>query len=209
MKTKSKEFQLKITPGAALICPRCRKHNSVRLYDGDSIPMCEVMPDAKVIAGGRALSKDRHSFSGDLNAGVCGYCGAKCYVVQVDVVDQPNITEDFADRYFCHNGEAEAPFVSFTVTCQGAGLPKRWTMEFTESGEIVSCCFGPFIPRTSLDGSNGVANCEGGRVWKDAADMIVKAWPLILSDRIWPESVTIKGRLPLRDVAGWKPGKRR
>jgi hypothetical protein len=57
MKTKSKEFQLKITPGAALKCPRCGREDTLNIYDGDSIPTHESMLDATTVAGGLALSK--------------------------------------------------------------------------------------------------------------------------------------------------------
>jgi hypothetical protein len=207
-KSKSQEFRMKLTLGAVLICPHCRRENSLSVYDGDSIPMHEVMPDAETTAGGLALSKDGHCFYACLNACACQSCGAGCHIVDLHIVKtHSEISRDWAEHYFWLNGPAEEPDFSFTASCRGGGLPKRCTVEFTETGAgyLEHYCFGPFISPSNLEGSNGVANCEGGRVWKDAASLILRAWPLISRDVFWPESFTIRGHWPLSEAAGWKP----
>jgi hypothetical protein len=207
MKPKSKEFQVTITPGAVLACPHCGSKDTLSVHDGDTIEMHAAMPDAKSVAGGLALSKDGHCFYAHLNACVCGACRTACYTVGLEMVDSDEVSREWADAYFWLNGETAEPYFSFTAVCHGAGLPRHWTLELTktESGELASYCFGPFIPRKIFYGSNGVAHCAGSTVWKEARALISRVWPLLIQDSAWPESVTVRGRLPLREVPGWTP----
>lgn len=206
-KSKNNEFRMTITPGAVPKCPHCGRENTLSIYDGDTIPMREAMPEAKVVAGGLALSKDAYCFYACLNAGVCRVCGAGCYTVDLNVAKRPEVSRDWADAYFWLNGDTEEPYFRSTVTSRGGGLPRRWTWELskTEEGELERYSFGPFVPREALEGSNGVANCSGGKVWKHAAALIVRVWPIIVEDREWTESITVRGRWPLRHVPGWTP----
>jgi hypothetical protein len=206
-KSKSEEFQLKITPGAFLKCPRCGGENGLSLYDGDTIPLHEAMPDARDVADGLALAQDGHCFYACLNACVCRACGAGCYIVDLQVVKADEVSQDWADTHFWLNGPGVKPHFHFTATCRGAGLPQRWTGEWTktDAGDLEHYRFGPFIPPTPLEGSNGVANCAGGTVWTEAAALIARVWPLIVKDVQWTESFTAKGRWPLHDVPGWTP----
>jgi hypothetical protein len=210
MKTESKEFQLKITPGSELVCPRCGREDGLSVYDGDTIPMHEAMPDAKAVADGLALSKDGHSFYACLNACVCLSCGAGCHVVVLNIIRDDEVSRDWASAYFWLNGDIAEPFFRCTISCRGGGLPKRCTLEATQTdcGDLERYCFGPFITRRSLEASNGVANCVGVRVWKHAADMIARVWPLIVKHSAWQESITVRSSWPLHEVNGWKPGKR-
>lgn len=199
------EFQIKMTPGAVLKCPSCGGENTLSIYDGDTVPMHETMPDANTVAGGLALSKDGYCFYACLNACVCRACGAGCHIVDLRVVKAHEVSQDWADAHFWLNGPIGEPDIRFTAVCRGAGLRHKWTCESTktDAGELEHYRFGPFVSRSSLEGSNGVANCAGGRVWKDAAALVARVWPLIVKDAEWFESLTVKGRWPLRKVAGW------
>ncbi len=75
----------------------------------------------------------------------------------------------------------------------------------TEAGDLLSFCFGPFIPRKIFHGSNGVAHCAGSTVWNDARALIMRVWPLMIQHMAWPATFTIKGHWPLREVPGWVP----
>lgn len=208
MKTKSKEFQLKITPGAALKCPRCGREDTLNIYDGDSIPTHESMLDATTVAGGLALSKDGFCFYDCLNACVCRACGTGCHIVDLHVVNNSDVSREWADTHFWLNGETREPELQFSVDCRGGGLPAHWAVELsdTDEGLLVHFSFGPFITREALEGSNGVANCAGGKTWDEASALIARVWPLVTRKRFdWPESFTIRGNWPLREVEGWKP----
>ena len=78
----------------------------------------------------------------------------------------------------------------------------------TDTGDFEHYCFGPFTSPTPIEGSNGIARCAGGKVWKDAAALIVRVWPLIVDDLDWQECLTVKGRWPLHNVPGWPPRER-
>ena len=207
MKPKSNEFQMKITPGASLKCPRCGRKDTLSIYDGDSLPAHVSMRDAKTVAGGLAGSKDGHCFYDCLNACVCRACGTGCHIVDLHIVDNPEVSKDWASVHFWLNGEPDKPYREFTVDCRGGGLPAHWTVELmkTDAGELAHYSFGPFITRDAVEGPNGVANCGGGKIWEDAAALIARVWPLVVKDFEWFESVTVRGHLPLRDVPGWTP----
>jgi hypothetical protein len=190
-------------PGAKpMRCPKCSRKID-RFLDGDSISVRRVLPEARVVAGGMALSDGGHCFSASLNLAVCERCERESYVVQIDEVDRPDISEDWASKYFCLNEPIEEPSLHYTVSATAAGLPRKWLVETldTEQGFVHRYTFGPFAVRESLQGVNGVSHCMGGKVWEDAAELVGRVWPLITT--VWFESLTLHGSSLLRPVEGW------
>jgi hypothetical protein len=144
---KNSELQMTITPGAVLKCPHCARESSLSVYDGDTIPMREAMPDAKVVAGGLALSKDGHCFYAHLSGCLCQVCGGRCYTVDLNVVDGSEVSRDWAAHISGStekrkNLVATLPSLRAAAVCRGTGLwngrgPKPTILNITASGRLL------------------------------------------------------------------------
>jgi hypothetical protein len=175
----SRAITLTWKPGTRpLKCPKCSRKID-QFVDGDSICTNRVVPDAHSVAGGRALSSRGYCFSIHLSLTVCRKCRTESYVVQISEVNKPDISTEWANKYFCFNEIIEEPSLYYTVMARVSGLPKNWLVEMTqtERGPIHRYTLGPFAVRGSQQGPNGVSRCLGGRIWEDAAALVGRIWP--------------------------------
>jgi hypothetical protein len=184
------ETKLDLKPGGALKCPGCRREKALSVQDGDTIPMRNQIPGARVIARGLALSSGRHCFSADLDLCICGECKAQSYLVKLEVVAAPEVSYEWADKYFCLNERITEASTFFTVAARPRtpGIPEFWLLERTETaaGVLDRHYFGPFVAAENLEGPNGVSCCTGGSVWEEAAALVGRVWPLVTSEKDCP-----------------------
>jgi hypothetical protein len=176
------ETALHLEPGGALKCPVCGGLDTLQGLDGDTVQTAGAIPNRKIVANGLAVSSAGHCYHATIVLCVCGTCQARPYYIQLDVVNCPEISYDWADKYFCVNEEITEPVAVFTVTPRsGPGIPESWLLERIETdvGTLDRHFFGPFVGGEDLAGPNGVASCEGGTQWKDAAGLLARVWPLI------------------------------
>jgi len=172
------ETKLDLTPGADALtlwrCPGCGCPFTVR--GSDTVQTGEAIPESLTVAGGLARSKDGLCYYAALDLCSCDKCKAACYLVRLDVVNAPEVSEEWADGYFRRNEEIAEPFARFTVTAHTRGLPERWILDRTETaaGLLDEHCFGPFTK-----GEKG----PSGNLWQNAAAALLgRVWPLVTAE---------------------------
>jgi hypothetical protein len=189
-KEKHMATKLDLKPAAALKCPGCGRKKALSVQDGDTIPMRNLIPETRLIAGGLALSNGGHCFYANLDLCVCGKCKAQSYLVNLEVVAAPEVSYEWANKYFWLNEEITEASTFFTVVARPRtpGIPKSWLLERTETaaGVLDRHYFGPFVASENLEGPNGVSCCTGGSVWEEAAALVGRVWSLVTSESHCP-----------------------
>ena len=108
-------------------CSQCGE--ALECADSDTVfmPYCD--------ARGLFYLRDGMAFNPVLLEQVCASCEHPVQTVQVDIIANPDITEAWADKYFCQNDVIEEPEIAYTVALpQGClDLPRRWLLFRTET----------------------------------------------------------------------------
>ena len=126
--------------------------------------------------------RDGMAFNPVLLEQVCASCEHPVQTVQVDIIANPDITEAWADKYFCQNDIIEEPEISYTVALpQGyLDLPRRWLLFRTETAAgILDRHLLRLSEGETVAGSNGLQSCSGDPIWEAASEEVNKAWPIL------------------------------
>lgn len=170
---------------ATCTCPMCGNRDAVRYLDGDTINVSETIPAEGM---GLCLKTANYSLFTTLHLGRCESCGSTCYLVELDAIANPNVNDDWCDKYFWRNEEifevAKAAAARPRLTIEN--VPDEWAVELTDTaaGVLQRHYFGPFVGGEELLGPYGVARCEGGDIWENAAQLLGRIWPLIASEQL-------------------------
>jgi hypothetical protein len=162
-------------------CRRCGAKDQLRFTDGDTISA--IAPDARSAAKGRALSWRGYSYLAVLGRGVCNQCSGESAQITINLIDNPAISSDWADAYFCKNQHTPERPTFLNATCQTAqerGFGS-WSISCTQTkaGLYTEHFFGPVIAPEPLEGPYGVARCMGGTIWEEAATLVLSILPII------------------------------
>jgi hypothetical protein len=61
---KTTELRMKLAPRTTLKCPHCGCGDTLRVYDGDTIPMNETMPEAASCRASLGAARPAHAVAG-------------------------------------------------------------------------------------------------------------------------------------------------
>lgn len=175
-----------------LKCAICGSRDGLSFPDGDTVPLVSRMPELHAVAQGLALSNGKYSMASELLQCECR-CGAASYIINLGLINQADVTEEWANKYFCLNEEITETAEQFMVTTNARGVPERWLMERIATAEGMLDChtFGPFLPAHKLAGPYGVSCCSGDDgLWTRAADLISRVWPLLTGEPERPTAAT-------------------
>ncbi|MBF0529727.1 MAG: hypothetical protein HQK55_10745 [Deltaproteobacteria bacterium] len=150
-------------------CPSCGATGHTTFIDGDCIMMGvesiprDVLPDL--------------SFYASLYFFRCEACGREFYVVNIDAVDNPTVSEGWIVKYFWRVEPSSEPETHVTMTYDGAGadIPGKWLATYidTPEGRLTRYFLGPFISESRLVGPNGVARCPAQSEWDKATRLVI------------------------------------
>ena len=180
------ERELHLTADVEIVCPSCGDRESpLGILDGATLPTENAIPGAKPVADGLALSRDGHCFIASLDLHECGNCNARCYFVKLAVVNCPEVSAAWANKYFWQNeplGELPGLYGAEPHPAL-PDIPEHWVMDRLEMdmGIIFDLHYlGPFVAGKDLEGPDGgMAYCAEGKTWKEAEDLLGRVWPLI------------------------------
>lgn len=170
-----RDSPISLTPGTDAvfqICPSCQASCKFKETGGDTVPTAKVIPGAQPTADGLALAKAGYSFYAMATTLKCGECDGGSYLVEFNLIANPDITREWANTYLWLNDDIEEPEIPFTVILHGDfdGLPHRWRLRRLETreGQLDRHCFGPF-PRK-------------GDLWYEAEELLGRIWPILTGD---------------------------
>ena len=157
--------------------------------DLDNCPLCQAPPpwgefvDADTVfmschAAKFHYVRDGFAFNPMLFAHDCKICGATVHAVEVDLIANPDISDDWADKYFNRNETIEEPEKPYTVTRQKPDAPPlSWMLTRTETPEgWLDRHFLPLLVDGEAGGQNGLASCSGEAIWGLAAALVDQFW---------------------------------
>lgn len=154
-------------------CTSCGEEERVGCLDGDTV------------TGSSAFSEEEFptiSFYAGLNLFNCSRCRKQFYIINIDSVENRNVSEQWISDYFWHNSLKPLE-ITCRYTChrKDDGLPRSWlqTHAQTEEGELISYYLGPFPVKSKLYGKHGVANCAGNPEWDDAKTIVLELFKLL------------------------------
>ena len=160
-------------------CPCCGEVAPLQNIDGDTVRINYDSSAARLFS-----VRDGFACHAVLNAYECAECGGESYEVMVSLIENPAISEDWANAYFWLNEVTPETQKTFAVLAHGLeDAPPSWEIARMETaaGILDHAILGPFAAEESLSGPHGVANCAGGAVWSDASALIDKVWPVLVA----------------------------
>ena len=154
-------------------CPVCKaswKFEEEQAVNSLTIPLDDLINPKR---------KKQLSYYICLNLYVCPTCKGEVYFVEVNVIKNPNVSEDWQRCFFKRHcsgkdlvtGEKETNITINPVKGYGCWVEKTPTVE----GIFCRSCIGPFIPQNPLYGPTGVYSCPGTSDWKHAA-WVASVW---------------------------------
>jgi hypothetical protein len=167
-------------------CPLCKSIGTIALVDGDTIPLRDEIDGLRATAKGMALSVDGYCFFAHLMLGVCEACEGNSYFVNLELIHAADVSEEWANKYFCQNEVITEPSSFARVEANLPDVPQAWVIERTPTpvGVLERHTLGPFISEDNLRGPNGVASCSGHDTWRQAAALIGRLWPRVVLDPV-------------------------
>jgi hypothetical protein len=180
------ETELHLTNDAEWSCPSCGDPEGAMSILGDAtIPTENAIPGAVRVAKWLAQSSDDYCFHYRLEVYECCNCAAHCYFLNLAVVNSPEISADWADRYFWQNKPYDGVPELYGVELHPPlpGVPERWIMARLELdlGLIFDWhSFGPFPAGDDVEelDDDGFYRAEG-KPWRDAETLLARVWPAI------------------------------
>ena len=158
-------------------CPHCKARGTLACVDGDTVSA--NLDGERRIAGRLALSWRGCSYYACLNTFECPGCNGEHARVVLSVIDNAEVSKDWAYAYFWRGERVPEVPVSLTVACEDVEMSWFASCMATEAGLFTLHHFHPMISREPLSGPYGVARCSGGSIWTEAAELVRKMMPLV------------------------------
>lgn len=154
-------------------CPACRSFGTFRQADAIPIDEKAISPEMRPAV---SLYASLHLFE-------CAPCKRGFYFVELDLVDNPSVSNGWTDQYFFRKGPQKGPQKFFIVNSAALTLPAwRVMQQITPEGTLTRHYFGPFFPSHDPIGSDGAVSWSGHPDWVKAGDLIRLVLPLAVAN---------------------------